>query len=41
MIRFLPLALVLSLALGACNEQKPAAGPGAPGGAAPPPPQVG
>ena len=41
MTRFLPLALVLSLALAACNEQKPAAGPGAPGAAAPPPPQVG
>lgn len=41
MIRPVSLALVLALALAGCNEQKPTAGPGAPGAAAPPPPQVG
>ena len=42
MTRLVPAALVLALALtlAGCNEPKPAAGPGAPGAAAPPP-QVG
>lgn len=41
MTRLAPLALLFAVALAGCNEQKPAAGPGAPGAAAPPPPQVG